>query len=139
MAKKAAKVDPAVGLQQVVVSDRRDDDHEGDRRQRIDRRKRAVPVALDRRRSERRTGERRRQIDPTTCERDYDADELEFMAAIDEYKREFCRPFPTWSEVLEVVKSIGYRKVAERSVIPLNRNKANLSSSADDDDGDSLE
>ena len=30
---------------------------------------------------------RRRQIDPTTCERDYTDDEVEFMNAIDHYKR----------------------------------------------------
>lgn len=62
-------------------------------------------------------GERRRQIDPTTCERDYDQDEFEFMKAMDDYKRAFGRPFPTWSEVLEVIKSLGYRKVAERTKI----------------------
>ena len=66
---------------------------------------------------ERRTGEsrrktlRRREIDPTTCERDYSQDEVEFMSAMDNYKRRSGRPFPTWSEVLEVVRSLGYRKV----------------------------
>jgi hypothetical protein len=53
---------------------------------------------------------RRRQIDPTTCERDYSADEIEFMRAMDEYKRKSGRQFPTWSEVLEVVRSMGYRR-----------------------------
>lgn len=62
--------------------------------------------------SERRGGERRRQIDPTTCERDYQPDEVEFMKAMDDYKRRSCRQFPTWSEVLEVVRDLGYRKVA---------------------------
>ena len=45
---------------------------------------------------------------------------------MDEYKRDFGRPFPTWSEVLEVAKSLGYRRVADRSVIVPNRAKANL-------------
>lgn len=41
------------------------------------------------------------------------SDELiEFITAIDEYKRAHQRPFPTWSEVLDVLKSLGY----ERSV-----------------------
>jgi len=35
------------------------------------------------------------------------------MMAIDEYKRANARPFPTWTEVLEVIKALGYRKVAE--------------------------
>ncbi|QDT38326.1 hypothetical protein [Stratiformator vulcanicus] len=57
--------------------------------------------------------ERRRQIDPTTCERDYGGEEIDFMRAMDEYKRKAGRQFPTWSEVLEVLKGMGYRKVAE--------------------------
>lgn len=86
-----------------------------------DRRKRQIPVAVERRsgkdrREER--GERRRQIDPTTCERDYTNDEIEFMKAMDQYKRDNRRPFPTWSEVLEVLRALGYRKTAEQSQMP---------------------
>jgi hypothetical protein len=62
--------------------------------------------------------ERRRKIDPTTCERDYSSDEIQFMRAMDQYKRENRRPFPTWSEVLEVMCAIGYRKVAEPTQMP---------------------
>ncbi|NQV27439.1 MAG: hypothetical protein HQ518_24075 [Rhodopirellula sp.] len=69
---------------------------------------------------ERRTKvERRRQIDPTTCERDYGDAEVEFMGAMDNYKRRSGRQFPTWSEVLEVLHSLGYRKVAEPVEIEL--------------------
>ena len=64
---------------------------------------------------DRRTQDRRRQIDPTTCERDYKPDEIEFMTAMDDYKRRSGRPFPTWSEVLEVLRDLGYRKVAART------------------------
>ena len=53
---------------------------------------------------------RRRQIDPTTCERDYTGDEIEFMSAIEQYKRHSGRMFPTCSEVLEVLKSLGYER-----------------------------
>lgn len=67
-----------------------------------------VPEVTDRRKQD-----RRRQIDPTTCERDYSGSEVEFMRAMDNYKRKSGRPFPTWSEVLEVLMSLGYRKVAE--------------------------
>ena len=35
---------------------------------------------------------------------------LEFIGALDDYKKEKNRPFPTWSEVLEVVRRLGYRK-----------------------------
>jgi hypothetical protein len=55
---------------------------------------------------------RRRQIDPTTCERDYTDQEVEFMNAIDDYKRKSGRMFPTCSEVLEVIRSLGYVKLS---------------------------
>jgi hypothetical protein len=70
----------------------------------------AICPDQERRVAPRRKVERRRQIDPTTCERDYTADEIEFMRAMDEYKRKAGRQFPTWSEVLEVVKSMGYKR-----------------------------
>jgi hypothetical protein len=87
---------------------------------RSDRRKRQIPVAIERRsgKDRRNQGERRRQIDPTTCERDYTDDEIQFMRAMDQYKRDNRRPFPTWSEVLEVLRAIGYRKVAEPTALP---------------------
>jgi hypothetical protein len=54
---------------------------------------------------------RRRFVDPTTCEREYSEAELEFMKAMNEYKRRSGRMFPTWSEVLEVLQGLGYEKV----------------------------
>lgn len=86
-----------------------------DRRARDERRDEAAAEfhEVDRRQSDRRKVERRRQIDPTTCERDYRPDEVEFMRAMDDYKRRSGRQFPTWSEVLEVIRDLGYRKVAE--------------------------
>jgi hypothetical protein len=90
----------------------------GERRgSRGDRRKRDIPVAVEYRKKERR-GERRRQVDPTTCEREYTDDEISFMRAMDQYKRDNRRPFPTWSEVLEVLTALGYRRVAERTILP---------------------
>jgi hypothetical protein len=53
---------------------------------------------------------RRRFVDPTTCERDYSQAELEFMLAMNEYKQRSGRMFPTWSEVLEVLRALGYEK-----------------------------
>jgi hypothetical protein len=94
----------------------------------------SAEVTIDRRRSTRRDGEknnatsptavaptrlerrqkvnRRRQIDPTTCERDYTDDEVQFMNALDDYKRSSGRMFPTCSEVLEVVRSLGYVRLS---------------------------
>lgn len=38
------------------------------------------------------------------------AEVLEFITAIDDYKRANRRPFPTWSEVLEILKELGYTR-----------------------------
>src|SRR5438132_8365230 len=99
-----------------VETDRR----AGDRRARQDRRKSDVPVAVDRRSGEDRRykGERRRQVDPTTCEKDYSDEEIIFMKAMDQYKRANRRPFPTWSEVLEVLRSLGYRRTENATDLP---------------------
>lgn len=79
-----------------------------------ERRKEAKPVPVERRTIQRRVKvNRRRQIDPTTCERDYTPDELEFMSALDVYKRTSGRMFPTCSEVLEVLVNLGYEKRSE--------------------------
>ncbi len=54
--------------------------------------------------------ERRRRIDPTTFEKQYTDDELEFMNAMQEFKSRTGRPFPTHGEVLKVAFGLGYRK-----------------------------
>ncbi|HEV8059462.1 MAG TPA: hypothetical protein VGP68_06300 [Gemmataceae bacterium] len=106
-------------LPEVLVADRRGMERT-DRRQTNDRRKKDVPVTAERRQTpERRNqGERRRQVDPTTCERDYSEEEIVFMKAMDQYKRANRRPFPTWSEVLEVLYALGYRKTADATALP---------------------
>lgn len=89
------------------------------RRVRTDRRvrteSRQVVEVVPERAERRQKVERRRQIDPTTCERDYQPEEVEFMRAMDDYKRRSGRQFPTWSEVLEVIRDLGYRKVAQET------------------------
>lgn len=54
--------------------------------------------------SEHRKVERRINEYPMTDE------ELEFIKAIGEYKERYNKPFPTWSEILHIVKSLGYSK-----------------------------
>ena len=41
---------------------------------------------------------------------DMNSDVMEFIAAIDAYRQEYHRPFPGWSEILFVVKKLGYKK-----------------------------
>ena len=87
------------------------DNRKGRDRRDAERRKEAVAVVAERRTGQRREKvNRRRQIDPTTCERDYTDAEVEFMHALDQYKRTSGRMFPTCSEVLEVLLSLGYEK-----------------------------
>ena len=40
-------------------------------------------------------------------------DQNEFLQAIMEYRQVNGRAFPSWTEVLDVVKALGYRKVAQ--------------------------
>jgi hypothetical protein len=51
-----------------------------------------------------------RPAKPIPCDREYTKDELEFLKAIEEYKTASGRMFPTWSEVLEVCRNLGYEK-----------------------------
>ena len=82
-------------------------DETGRRSKADERRQDEEPIATERRKTS-----RRRQIDPTTCERDYTDVEIEFMHALDDYKRTSGRMFPTCSEILEVLQKLGYQKVA---------------------------
>ena len=75
--KRAAKPHDAVEDGDKITVDRREN---RERRSAADRRSQNVSVAVDRRMVERRVKvSRRRQIDPTTRERDYTTDEIEFM------------------------------------------------------------
>lgn len=67
------------------------------------------PSAFDRRRGpgRRRTDYRRDAEDGHMNE-----EQLEFIKAVDEYKRANGKPFPTWTEILDLVLYLGYRKVA---------------------------
>lgn len=122
-AKKTIKTQPAAAERRAIAAsgscrEKRSaegaapvDRRAGDRRDSADRRNKNEPVAVERRVLQRREKvNRRRQIDPTTCERDYTAEEIEFMSALDDYKRVSGRMFPTCSEVLEVIRNLGYER-----------------------------
>jgi hypothetical protein len=69
---------------------------------------------------------RRRSDERKAAEEGHMSDEqFEFLMAIDEYKRENTRPFPTWTEILEVIKALGYRKIAKpHSLVPFKKEQA---------------
>lgn len=55
--------------------------------------------------------ERRRRIDPTTFEKQYTDDEIEFMNAMQNFKVQSGKSFPNHGEVLRVALGLGYRRV----------------------------
>jgi hypothetical protein len=67
----------------------------------------APPPAKERRAKK----ERRRRIDPTTFEKQYTEDELEFMNAMQQFKVQSCKSFPSHGDVLRVACLLGYRKL----------------------------
>jgi len=67
---------------------------------------------MDRRRG---PGRRRGEVRRAAEEGEISGELLEFIMAVDEYKKINDRPFPSWSEVFEIVQYLGYRKVAEQA------------------------
>ena len=43
-------------------------------------------------------------------------EQFEFVMAIEMYKKVNKRMYPTWTEVLEVMRQLGYRKVLPREL-----------------------
>ncbi|MEM0914214.1 MAG: hypothetical protein AAGK09_06335, partial [Planctomycetota bacterium] len=83
-----------------------------------ERRKNVVDTRSDAERQrtglERRRGPGRRRTDfaKSAEEGEMSPEQFLFIKAIDAYKRVNQRPYPTWTEVLEVVRKLGYRKTA---------------------------
>ena len=78
-------------------------------------------VATERRENtglERRRGPGRRRSDDRKAaeEGEMTAEQFEFCMAVEMYKKVNKRLYPTWTEVLEVVRQLGYRKVESRSI-----------------------
>jgi hypothetical protein len=114
-ARRTSKRDRTAG-ESMVTMDRRRADRRGD----VESDSATPGAPLERRKKV----QRRRQIDPTTCERDYSVEEVEFMNAMDEYKRKSGRMFPTCSEVLEVIRDLGYVKLSpsEKALLATEHN-----------------
>ena len=67
---------------------------------------------------ERRRGPGRRRSDDRKAaeEGEMTAEQFEFCMAIETYKKVNKKMFPTWTEVLEVVRHLGYRKILPRDI-----------------------
>jgi hypothetical protein len=57
--------------------------------------------------------ERRRRIDPTTFDKQYSDDEMEFMNAVQRFKEQSGKAFPSHGEVLKIAVRLGYRQFIE--------------------------
>jgi hypothetical protein len=81
-----------------------------ERRSGVDRRE---ATGLERRRG---PGRRRSDDRRSAEEGEMSAEQFEFVMAIETYKKVNKRLYPTWTEVLEVVRQLGYRKVEHRDI-----------------------
>lgn len=89
-----------------------DKERRGETRRKKQRRQSVVDRRL---RLERRRGPGRRRSDSRRAaeEGEMTNEQFDFIMAIDKYKRVNKKPFPSWTEVLDVMHALGYRKVAE--------------------------
>lgn len=99
-----------------------------DRRTGLDRRQKTREqsgyTGPERRVADRRTGlERRRgagirrpEDRKAAEEGEMTVEQFEFVMAIETYKKVNKKMFPTWTEVLEVIQQLGYRKVEHRKI-----------------------
>ena len=80
-----------------------------DRRVGIDRRAMSAPSATN---LERRRGPGRRLTDfvKSAEEGEMNREQFLFLLAIDAFKRVNHKTFPTWTDVLEIIRKLGYRK-----------------------------
>lgn len=67
---------------------------------------------------ERRRGPGRRLNDFAKAaeEGEMNTEQFLFIQAIDAFKRANDKPFPTWTEVLEVIRKLGYRKTCKMNL-----------------------
>ena len=77
---------------------------------------RGARTGLERRRG---PGRRRTDFARAAEEGEMTAEQFLFVSAIDAFKRVNDKPFPTWTEVLEVIRKLGYRKT-QPSTLRLN-------------------
>ena len=60
----------------------------------------------------------RKTIDGVYPDRDYNLDEIEFLSALECWKKKYKRKFPSSCDVLAIIISLGYRKVYASELLP---------------------
>lgn len=91
-------------MQEPSITEAGQEEKSGDRRSVVDRR-----TGLERLRG---PGRRRSDFTRSAEEGEMTGEQFLFIAAIDTFKRVNGKQFPTWTEVLEVIRHLGYRKTA---------------------------
>jgi hypothetical protein len=74
---------------------------------------RRADTGLERRRG---PGRRLSDVRRSAEEGEMNSEQFEFIMAIETYKKVNKKMYPTWTEVLEVIQQLGYRKVAARTI-----------------------
>ena len=108
--RRNSRVDRRCGLERRQIS-AEDSEYDGDERR----------VAEDRRQMtglERRRGPGRRRADDRRSaeEGEMNGEQFEFVMAIETYKKVNRKMYPTWTEILEIIQQLGYRKVEHREI-----------------------
>jgi hypothetical protein len=107
----SSDVPPADPAPEPPAAERRAHD---DRRVPEERRKRQVPVAVERRSGiDRRSGVDRRDVGKRGGEYDLDAETMEFIRAVGAFKARTGKAFPTWSEILGILRDLGWERRRE--------------------------
>ncbi len=108
--RRNSRVDRRVGAERRKI-EIEDSDYDGpERRCGYERR---AETGLERRRG---PGRRRSDDRRSAEEGEMNTEQFEFVMAIETYKKVNHRLYPTWTEILEVLNQLGYRKVAHRDI-----------------------
>jgi hypothetical protein len=105
--RRESVVDRRMGL------DRREEDAAFEGTERRTKSERRNDTGLERRRG---PGRRRSDDRKAAEEGEMTAEQFEFCMAIETYKKVNKKMFPTWTEVLEVITQLGYRKTEARKI-----------------------
>jgi len=108
--RRNSRVDRRTGLERRMVSAEAAGYTGPERRSAEDRRQ---DTGLERRRG---PGRRLSDVRKSAEEGEMDTEQFEFVMAIEAYKKVNRRMYPTWTEILEVLHQLGYRKVSHREI-----------------------
>jgi hypothetical protein len=108
--RRHSRVDRRTGIQRRVTPLEASDYDGPERRFEEDRRQ---ATGLERRRG---PGRRRADDRKSAEEGEMNTEQFEFVMAVETYKKVNRKMYPTWTEILEIINQLGYRKVEHRDI-----------------------